>query len=269
MKSKIALLMGLTVAGVIGAGAAHAQDGVSADPKFIYWSDTSLTGLYGKGFEVDPNEQTTITFEHVHGSKIGDFFMFVDFQKFHGTAPGQDDKTWYGEISPRLSFGKIFGKDLSYGPIKDVLLAATYERGEDPDVAEAALLGLGFDLNVGNSGFSFAQVNIYGRNELTEGARGGVHDAQVTLVTARPFEIGKAKFLVDGYIDWVLGLGSQDWNLHVNPQVSMDVGNIWGAPNKFYVGAEIDLWWNKYQIPNSVWFDTNQNAVSLMFKYHL
>jgi hypothetical protein len=36
--------------------------------------------------------------------------------------------TYYGEFSPRLSFGKIFDRNLEFGPIKDVLLAMTYER---------------------------------------------------------------------------------------------------------------------------------------------
>lgn len=277
MNSKIALLMGLSIAGAIGAGKVHAQDAApaaavdaSADSKFIYWSDNSLTSLHGTGFKLDPDEQTTVTYEHVHGSKIGDLFIFVDIINFHGTAPGVDSNTWYGEISPRLSLGKTLGKDLSFPLVKDVLVAATYERGSEPDEVEAALLGVGFDLDVGESGFSYAQVNIYGRNELDDRAtRGGVHDAQVTLVTARPFSIGKAKFLADGYIDWVVGLGSEEWNLHVNPQVSVDVGNLWGSPNKFFVGTELDFWWNKYGVPNTKGFDTNQSAVSLMFKYHL
>lgn len=276
MNLRIALLLGLSFAGAFSAGTVHAQDvapaatDASADSKFIYWSDNSLTALaYGSGFKVDPEEQSTVTYEHVHGSKIGDLFIFVDAIQFHGTPNGADDSTWYGEISPRLSLGKTLGKDLSFSLVKDTLIAATYERGENADTAEAALLGVGFDIDAQKAGFSYLQLNVYGRNELTEGARGGMHDVQVTMVAARPFTIGKAKFLADGYFDWVLGLGSEDWNYHLNPQVSVDVGNIWGAPNKFFVGAEIDFWWNKYQIVNSPAFDTNQSAVSLMFKYHL
>jgi nucleoside-specific outer membrane channel protein Tsx len=278
MNSRIALLLGLSFAGAGCIGSAHADDAVPAALKaapeeskpFIFWSDNSLTLLpYGWGFEVDPDEQSTFTFEHAHGSKIGDLFIFVDAIKFHGARVGVDDSTWYGEISPRLSLGKTLGRDLSSTLVKDVLIAATYERGEDADVSEAALIGVGFDFDAEKAGFKYAQVNVYGRNELTEGARGGMHDVQVTVVAARPFSIGKAQFLVDGYFDWVLGLGSEGWNYHLNPQVSLDVGNLWGAPDKFFAGVEVDLWWNKYQIPNSPAFDTNQSAVSLMLKYHL
>jgi nucleoside-specific outer membrane channel protein Tsx len=48
----------------------------------------------------------------------------------------------------------------------------------------------------------------------------------------------------------------------------MDVGNSWDKPGKFYAGVELDFWWNKYQIPDSSAFDTNQAAISLMLKYH-
>jgi nucleoside-specific outer membrane channel protein Tsx len=276
MNSRIALLLGLSFAGAISAGTVHAQDAApaaaadaSADSKFFYWSDNSFTSLHGSGFKVDPDEQTTLTYEHVHGSKIGDLFIFVDAIKYHGTPGGADDSTWYGEFSPRLSLGKTLGKDLSYSLVKDVLIAGTYERGEDADIAEAALVGVGFDLDAEKAGFSYLQLNVYGRSELTEIHRTGFHDVQITMVAARPFTIGKAKFLADGYFDWVVGLGSEDWNYHLNPQVSVDVGNIWGAPDKFFAGVEVDFWWNKYQIPNSSAFDTNQSAVSLMFKYHL
>ena len=120
------------------------------DTGYFFWTDSSLSLLpYGDGYVVDPDEQSTLTFEHAHASKLGDLFMFVDFTKFHGDSAA-DDSTWYGEFGPRLSFGKLLGKDLSYTlfkrslfEIKDVLVATAYERGEDADVAEAVLLGVG------------------------------------------------------------------------------------------------------------------------------
>ena len=256
--------------------------GAGDAPGFFFFTDNSLSLLpWGDGFEVDPSEQSTLTFEHAHASQIGDLFMFIDYNKFHGT-PG-DDTTWYGEFSPRLSFGKIFKKDLSHTffkrslfEFKDVLLAAQYERGEDPDVAEAWLLGIGFDLDVREAGllgrlgkFNYVQLNIYGRAELTEGTESGMNDMQVTMVASYPFTIGNSQFLIDGYFDWVLGLGDEDWSYHLNPQITMDVGAKWNDPGKLYMGVELDFWWNKYQIPNTAGFDTNQAAVSLLLKYHL
>lgn len=265
---------------VVSSAAVYAQD-TTDDPGFFFWTDTSISLLpYGGGFEVDPSDQSTLTLEHAHESKIGDLFMFVDFTHFHD-ADG-DDTTWYGEIGPRLSFGKLFNKDLSYAffdsslfEFKDVLLALQYERGEDPDVAEAALIGIGFNLDVREAGilgglnkFNFVQLNIYGRAELTEGTEHGINDMQISMIASYPFSVGNSKFLIDGYYDWVVGLGEEDWSFHFNPQVTMDVGAKWDYPNQFFVGVELDFWWNKYQIPDSSAFDTDQTAVSLLLKYH-
>ena len=248
MNSRSALMLGVSLACVGGFGDAGAQDAApaastaaaAAPAPFFFWSDNSLTLLpYGWGFVVDPEEQSTFTYEHAHASKIGDLFMFVDFIKFHGTPNGADDSTWYGEISPRLSLGKVFDAELAYGPVKDVLIAGTYERGEDADVAEAALVGVGFDLDLSKAGFKYTQLNVYGRSEMTTGAKDGFRDVQVTVAAARPFTVGKARFLADGYFDWVLGLGDEGWNYHLNPQVSLDLGTLWGQPDKLFAGVEL------------------------------
>jgi nucleoside-specific outer membrane channel protein Tsx len=254
-----------------------------ADDKFFVFTDNSISYLpFGSGFRVDPSQQSTVSLEHAHASKIGDLFMFVDFTDFHDTPGGSQSSTWYGEFGPRLSLGKLTGKDFSHTffkrsmfEIKDLLIAAQYERGEDPDVAEAVLLGIGLDLDVREAGilgglgkFNYVQLNFYARSELTEGVRNGFHDAQITMVASRPFEIGQQKFLIDGYFDWVLGIGEEDWSYHINPQITWDAGNAFGHPGHLYVGAEIDWWWNKYQIPNSPGFDTNQQALSMLLKYH-
>jgi len=279
---------------VLAPSFAHAQDPAgdeqaaspaAAEPSgFFLWTDTSVSVLpYGYGFEVDPREQSTLTIEHAHASKIGDFFGFVDFTKFHGAPSGSDTETWYGELGPRLSFGKLSGNDISFHlfsksafEVKDVLLALQYERGEDPDVAEAALVGIGFDLDLRENGFlgglgkfNYVQLNFYGRAELTEGTRSGFRDMQVTMVASYPFKVGQSDWLLDGYFDWVVGFGSEEWSYHLNPQLTMDLGAaVWDVPRKLYAGVEIDLWWNKYQIPDSSAFNTNQAAVSLLLKYH-
>jgi nucleoside-specific outer membrane channel protein Tsx len=103
---------------------------------------------------------------------------------------------------------------------------------------------------------------------LTAGVQHGFRDMQITTVGSYPFKAGRASCLIDGYFDWVLGIGSEDWSFHFNPQITVDVGEFWNAPKKLYAGVEVDLWLNKYQIPDSSAFDTNQTAISLMAKYH-
>ena len=146
--------------GLLAGGQAIAGD-------LMQWQNNSLTYLYGQDFKIDPEIQQTITFEHASGWSFGDLFLFVDVIKYNteATNGAGDGHTFYGEISPRLSLGKISGADLSFGPVKDVLLAATYEFGED-DV-DSYLLGPAVDLNI--PGFDYFQLNTYLRT--TDGRR--------------------------------------------------------------------------------------------------
>ncbi|NNJ19101.1 hypothetical protein CSV86_030405 [Pseudomonas putida CSV86] len=114
----------LLAGGVLATGQALAGD-------LLLWQDNSLTYLNGIDFKVDPPKQQTVTFEHASGWSFGDLFFFVDGIKYNteATNGAGDGHSFYGEFSPRLSFGKITGTDLSFGPIKDVLLSATYEFG--------------------------------------------------------------------------------------------------------------------------------------------
>ena len=133
-------------------------EGQSVLSRLVLWQDTSLTYLYGKNFEVDSDEQQTVTFEHASGLSFGDTFLFVDFIDYRDW--DGDDDGLYGEFSPRFSASKIGDVDASFGPIKDVLVATTYEFGKG-DV-ESLLYGIGFDLDV--PGFDFFQLNFYYRD---------------------------------------------------------------------------------------------------------
>ncbi len=130
----------------------------------MLWQNNSLTYLYGKDYKVDAGDiQQTITFEHASGWTWGDVFLFVDNKWYNGIS-GSDGHTYYGEFSPRLSLGKITGTDLSFGPIKDVLISATYERGESQDDGtpnQNYLLGPAVDLAI--PGFDRFSLNTYYR----------------------------------------------------------------------------------------------------------
>ena len=120
------------------------------------WQDFSITGLYGENYAhpvgmVDDLEQTTITAEYAAGLKYGDFFAFAD--RTNNDLSGNET---YFEVAPRLSLGAVSGQKLAVGPIKDVLIATTWEGGEGFD---NFLYGVGFDLAIPK--FNYASVNLY------------------------------------------------------------------------------------------------------------
>ena len=237
--------------------------------ELLHWQNNSLSYLYGHDYKVDPGIQQTVTFEHASGWRFGDLFFFTDLIHYNGGQNGAgDSRTFYGELSPRLSLGKVFDMPLSIGPISDVLLATTYEFGED-DV-ESYLIGPGFDLAV--PGFNYFTLNFYRRQ--TEGPRPGDGVWQITPAWSYSIPLGRSNLLIDGYLDWVVdndqnARGTYHANLHINPQIKYDLGKAlnWGE-KRVYVGAEYSYWKNKYGIADSANLDTNQNTASLLLKVH-
>lgn len=256
--------LGLSLAATLASGQALAAD-------LLQWQDNSLTYLNGIDFKVDPPKQQTVTFEHASGWSFGDLFIFVDGIKYNteATNGAGDGHTFYGEISPRLSLGKISGADLSFGPVKDVLLAATYEFGED-DV-DSYLLGPAVDLNI--PGFDYFQLNTYLRT--TDGRRDGDNVWQITPVWSYTIPVGDSDLVIDGFMDWVVDNDdSYHANLHFNPQIKYDLAKAMGWGKRFYVGVEYDYWSDKYGIDDNgfvgseILGGTDQSAISLLAKTH-
>lgn len=252
----------LLAGGLLATGTTLAGD-------LLQWQTNSITYLYGKNFKVNPQVQQTFTFEHADGWKYGDNFIFFDRIFYNGkNDAGNGPNTYYGEITPRLSFGKILKRKLEFGPVKDVLLAMTYEFGEGD--TEAYLIGPGFDLAV--PGFDWFQINFYHRT--TDGGRPGDDVWQITPVWSYTIPVGSSDVLIDGYMDWVVdndvnSRGTYQANLHFNPQVKYDLGKALKLGEKqLYVGFEYDYWKNKYGIRDSAAFATDQNTASLLLKVH-
>ena len=242
---------------VLVSAAAHA-DGP------LLWQNNSQTYLYGDNFAVKPPLQQTLTFEHASGWSVGDLFVFVDVTHFNGRSdPFAGRDAYYGELSPRLSLGKLSGRSIAFGPVTDLLVAATYEFGEG-DV-ETWLLGPGVDLAL--RGFDYFKLNLYRR--FPRHGRDG-ETVQLTTVWSMTFPTGGSDIVFDGFIDWNLDSdGRYHRNLHFNPQIKYDLGKRmgWGG-KRLYVGLEYTWWSNKYGIRDSAAFDTDESTASLLLKAH-
>lgn len=223
------------------------------------WQDFSITGLYGENyafpFAGDNNQQTTVTFEYTAKLKYGDFFAFAD--RTHSDS----GNATYFEASPRVSLGAITGQKLELGPIKDVLVAGTWE-GNSANYPGSDfnnyLYGFGFDLAIPK--FQYAQINLY----KADNEKSTPDDYQLTLVYGVPFTIGQEDFLVDGFLDW----STAEENGHASElnwttQWKWNAGKHISPETKLYVGIEHSVWNNKYAVK-----DNNENNVSALVKYH-
>lgn len=238
----------------------------------VLWQDNSLSLLSGSDYKVDyslstdDSSRTVLTYEHVSGHSWGDIFMFADYL----TSDADSDEL-YTEISPRLSLGKMSGREVSFGPVKDVLLASTLELGnfDDPNHLTATgphftnkLAGVGVDLAV--PGFSFVQANVYHRNNDDK-----ADNEQLTLVWALPFALAGADFLYDGFIDWSSASADAHPSMNFTSQLKWDLGAQWGQAKSLYAGIEYVHWNDKFGIKDGTFgIDSDERNVNLLVKYH-
>lgn len=218
------------------------------------WQDFSLTGLYGENYALpangsDSNQQNTITAEYAAKLQYGDFFAFAD-----RTNNDLDGNETYFEVSPRLSLGAVSGKKLEIGPIKDVLIATTWEGGEG---FNNYLYGFGFDLAIPY--FQYAQLNFY----KADNDKNLSDDYQVTFTYGVPFKLASEDFLVDGFMDWSTAEDDHASELNWTTQWKWNAGKHISPKTKLYLGVEYSVWNNKYGIKG-----LNQNDVSALVKYH-
>ena len=205
----------------------------------------------------ESDEASVITLEHFDAWKYGDNFFFVDIT--NGDREGDDFATqshgfgqFYAELSPRLSFGKIFGKKLEFGPIVDLLFTSTLEIPSE-GVEQTYLYGLAADLKI--PGFQFFQFNGYVRDAQSSALQTG---QQITLAWGAPFKLGKLDFVFEGFFDYAwgedpnskgkaAGVKYQD-NIITAPRLLIDVGALFGSPGVVQAGCEYQIWRNKYGI---------------------
>lgn len=237
----------------LAALCALASTAVFAQAKPV-WQDFSVTGLYGENYKSpfltqdEKLDQTTVTAEYAAGLKYGDFFAFAD-----RTNNDPEGNSTYFEFAPRLSLGAVSGTKLEVGPIKDVLVATTWEGGEG---FNNYLYGVGFALNVPYT--QYANINFYkADNDNT------ADDYQMTITYAVPFKLGTEDFLVDAFLDWSTAEDTHASELNWTSQYKWNVGKHISPDTKLYVGIEHSVWNNKYGYKG-----VDQNDVSALVKYH-
>lgn len=235
-----------------GGGSAQAAN-------FSTWNIQVLYGeAYADDFGIDDKEKVVVTLEHFDDWKYGDNFAFVDIN--NPTEPGTSH---YAEFSPRLSLGKITGKPIKLGPIKDVLLAGTLEMG---DGVRAYLIGPGVALDL--PGFAFADVNFYYRESERDFVAVQTDSGyQVTVDWLSPFKLGEADFTFGGFIDYAWseegGTAPKADNAVSGIQLLYDVGKPLGAkPGTLGFGVEYGYWKNKFGIDG-----VDESNVNIMVKW--
>lgn len=212
-----------------------------------FWSDNSVTFLYGTTYSVPLTQNTedkkryVVTLEHVSDNSWGDVFSFLDIER----ATEANITTLYGEFIPRLSLYKLQGhKAPEKTFFSDLLLAGNLEYGVDNSGFNQFnyLFGIGTNLNI--PGFQFFQLNFFRRLNQHY-----ANNWQITPVFGLPFSIGNTDFRIDGWADLTSAVEDKKANIHTQIQAKWDLGKtVMHKPNTFYVGTEYKYWKHKFNI---------------------
>lgn len=208
-----------------------------AGASVIDYHTTNIQLLRGHDYKFADDERTIATLEHYNKWTYGDFFMFVDATRFDN---GND--TAFAEFSPRISLSKVSSQDWSFGPVKDVYLSGTYEKGRR-DI-EAYLIGGAVDFDA--PGFQVLRLDLYQRDDPR-------HDGntwQMTWVWKYPFEAFGLPFVTEGFADIAGDEGlTYEANQFIVPRVLLDVGQVAGGEEgRWYAGVEYQYWHNKFGV---------------------
>lgn len=222
-----------------------------ASDQWLTWTNTELQYLHGSGYR-EPGRasdisQSIITFTHADGWALGHNFMFMDTLISEAGQPAQTSV--YGEAYSYLSLSKLLGKDLSWGIFKDLDGAVGVNAGENFNSPKSgirvALYGTSVDFNL--PGFSLFSVDFLRYNVFEPTAQGS--SWQITPVWIVPFEIAGSKWSLEGFADFISAKAPGFARTALSqPQLRLDVGDLWGDSKHLYIGIEYQYWHNKYGI---------------------
>ncbi len=184
--------------------------------------------------------------------KLGDSFFFLDYIDDSGS-DGFNDRDFYSEWYPTLSFGKLSRKEVRVGPIRDFALVAGFNAGGDAKVMKY-LPGVRTSWSV--PGFLFLNTDLTAYIDDNTGVDGGGapktgNSFMFDVSWLLPIEAGEQSFTFTGHAEYIGGRTNEfgddvNGSVLAQPQLVWDVGKAMaGEASQFMVGVEFQYWRNK------------------------
>ncbi|MDH1866522.1 hypothetical protein N5D83_06785 [Pseudomonas chengduensis] len=200
---------------------------------------------------------------------IGDMYVYSILET---NASDRSDNTYYYKFVPRLSFSKIFNKDISSGIFKDVALAQWIAKTEGVDGIDY-YVGLAIDWNLPFDGWSWFRTIFYRENSAySDGTfTKGWDGSRLHIDFGIPFTTSLGDFRIVGTFD-------QTFNdvkvTDFKPELHYDLGKALGnAPGHLWTGIVVNPIRNKYGVKDGApsWTggvaDSNQMAYGAFIRY--
>ena len=190
------------------------------------------------------SDHVIYTLQHASGWKYGDNFFFIDV--LDGDRAGFQDFDMYGEWYTNFSLGKITGKPVGRGFVKDVGIILGFNWAAEAKVKKY-LPGVRLSLDL--PGFAFANLDITAYLDDSEGvASGGApsedNSFMIDFNWARPFKIGDSNFSIEGHIEYI-GERDNEFGGQVESWILAQPQFRWYPRDNIALGIEYQFWQNK------------------------
>jgi len=248
------------------------------------WHELELQYFHGNGFKqfsggidsvtgAPTGDSTTMNVYQIaysNGWKYGGTYFYVANQ-----LDGDDIKV-FSQGWEYLSLDKIFGRDFSFGPVKEIRLAPGWQyattrdypagsanQGSAPDIGAKVVydaadtkdvfLGLDFPLDI--PGFEFAGLTVGVYKNLQDKTKYELQPS-VDFYYRTTWYWGPTRWKAQGFVQWYDSRESRvnsnlDAVAYVYSQnaIALDAGYLlWERPNQFYFGTQIQYSHNTYGV---------------------
>lgn len=208
-----------------------------ASAQVSYEANSNVQLLYGKNLDRAGKDLATITLEHFGTYGAVEQFGFADIFNSISLESPEIYVEWY----PKVSLGRASGSDIQIGPLSDVLLGSGINvlfGGEGDFFVYVAGPVWKFEI----PGFDLFQLETYYYRQIGEGLSGTY---QITPSWDIPLPItDKYRLRTRGFTDFIGDRGSGRAQFIAQPQILLDIGNLWNKPGGVYFGTEWRYWRN-------------------------
>ncbi|BBP00961.1 outer envelope protein [Sulfuriferula nivalis] len=227
------------------------------------WSDTSISWRYGTTFAEPYNtndiSKNIINFTHVSGYKYGTNFVSIDYLMSDSKDPAAGSTTGaqeaYMVYRHTLDLGKITGKDLKFGVVKDVGATVGFDVNTKNDnySSKKHMLVAGPTLMFDVPGFLNVSLLALWESNAPTGVDRYTYKTHPMLTAAWGIPLGDSAFSFEGFVNFIAAKGLDEYTHETKPetdfdgQIMADIGKLTGGPkNTFKLGLEYQYWKNKF-----------------------
>ena len=279
------------VSSLIGACTLIALPAQAAD-----WSDTYLGYRHGSSFqEPGCNQDITkdiVSLTHASGYKYGSNFFNVDvlrsasgktevgadsahskvYDNINGTTDGTGAQELYLVYSHTLSFGKVTGSKIAFGPVSDIGFVTGFDFNSKNTAFSPKVMKyyagpkFSFDISKGFLDLSFLYIKEKNNNSVInnyfDGANNNAYGTgrsvtfdgtyRIAIAGSKAIGLGPVDTNIKGFANYTGAKGKDGFGADTKPETLVelawmfDIGKTVGHPGALYVGPGFQYWSNKF-----------------------